>query len=132
MQAAVAESRSGRMSGTEFRSFQAGRPDYERWELVGGVAMMMTPPTIAHNQIASNLERLLKVALEQHAPSLLAISDQVLSLAAATTSRSPTSASSTPTTAPVSASSKGPIFWPRWFPTPTKSSCPAQTESEST
>ena len=34
--------------------------------------MMMTPPTIAHNQIASNLERLLNEGLGHHAPSLLA------------------------------------------------------------
>lgn len=34
--------------------------------------MMMTPPTIAHNQIASNLERLLNAALAAHEPSLLA------------------------------------------------------------
>ena len=60
------------MSGAEFRAFQARRPDHERWELLGGVAMMMTPPTIAHNQIASNLERLLNAGLAQHAPSLLA------------------------------------------------------------
>jgi Uma2 family endonuclease len=72
MQFAVQESRSGRMSGAEFRSFQARRPDHERWELLGGVAMMMTPPTIAHNQIASNLERLLNAALAHHAPSWLA------------------------------------------------------------
>jgi Uma2 family endonuclease len=51
------------MSGTEFRAFQARRPDHERWELLGGVAMMVTPPTIAHNQIASNLERLLRRSL---------------------------------------------------------------------
>ncbi|UFZ01513.1 Uma2 family endonuclease [Bradyrhizobium ontarionense] len=63
---------SGRMSASEFRSFQARRPDRERWELVGGVAMMMTPPTIAHNQIASNLERLLNDALARHAPAWLA------------------------------------------------------------
>jgi Uma2 family endonuclease len=72
MQFAVHERRSGRMSGAEFRAFQARRPDHERWELVGGVAMMMTPPTIAHNQIASNLERLLNEALTRYAPSLLA------------------------------------------------------------
>lgn len=72
MQIAVQERRSGRMSGAEFRAFQARRPDHERWELVGGVAMMMTLPTIAHNQIASNLERLLNEALARHAPSRLA------------------------------------------------------------
>jgi Uma2 family endonuclease len=72
MQIVVDESRTGRMSGAQFRAFQARRPDHERWELLGGVAMMMTPPTIAHNQIASNLERLLNEALEHHAPSRLA------------------------------------------------------------
>jgi Uma2 family endonuclease len=72
MQVVVDESRSGRMSGAAFRAFQARRPDHERWELLGGVAMMMTPPTIAHNQLASNLERLLNEGLGHHAPSLLA------------------------------------------------------------
>src|SRR5580692_7792068 len=72
MQIAVDERRTSRMSAGEFRAFQARRPDHERWELVGGVAMMMTPPTIAHNQIASNLERRLNEGLGHHAPSLLA------------------------------------------------------------
>jgi Uma2 family endonuclease len=73
MQVVAAESRSGRMSGTEFRAFQARRPDHERWELLGGVAMMMTTPTITHNRIAGNLERLLNNRLERYAPSLLAM-----------------------------------------------------------
>ncbi|MGY3450000.1 Uma2 family endonuclease [Bradyrhizobium sp. USDA 4353] len=68
----AAHDRAGRMSASEFRSFQARRRDHERWELVGGVAMMMTPPTIAHNRIASNLERLLNDALARHAPAGLA------------------------------------------------------------
>jgi Uma2 family endonuclease len=34
--------------------------------------MMMTPPTLTHNQIATNLPRLLDDALERHDPSLLA------------------------------------------------------------
>jgi Uma2 family endonuclease len=72
MQIVVDERRTGLMSAAEFRAFQARRPDHERWELLGGVAMMMTPPTIAHNQIASNLERLLNEGLGHHAPSLLA------------------------------------------------------------
>jgi len=72
MQIVFDESRAGRMSAAEFRAFQARRPDHERWELLGGMAMMMTPPTIAHNQIASNLERLLNEGLAHHAPSLLA------------------------------------------------------------
>lgn len=63
----------GRMSGTEFRSFQERRPDRERWELVAGVPMMMTPPTIAHNRIASNLEGLLNRGLDLHDPSRTAV-----------------------------------------------------------
>jgi Uma2 family endonuclease len=63
---------SGRMSGPDFRAFQARRPDHERWELIEGVPTMMTPPTIAHNRIAGNLERLLNDALVRHDPSRLA------------------------------------------------------------
>jgi Uma2 family endonuclease len=60
------------MSGASFRAFQLGRPDHEQWELIAGVAMMMTPPTIAHNRIAGNLERLLDDALAVHDRSRLA------------------------------------------------------------
>jgi len=70
---AISDTSTGRMSGAEFRVFQAHRPDSERWELVAGVPMMMTPPTIVHNRIASNLERLLNAALERHAPSRTAV-----------------------------------------------------------
>jgi hypothetical protein len=72
MGVAISETFVGRMSGSEFRSFQERRPDRERWELVAGVPMMMTPPTIAHNRIASNLERLLNDALDLHDPSRMA------------------------------------------------------------
>jgi Uma2 family endonuclease len=60
------------MSVGQFRQFVEGRPDKERWELIDGVAMMMAPPTLAHQRIASNLERLLLDALEAHAPALTA------------------------------------------------------------
>ena len=55
-----------------FRAFVATRPDEERWELVDGVAMMMAPPTKAHQRIASNLQRLLIDAVERAAPDLTA------------------------------------------------------------
>lgn len=55
-----------------FRSWIASRPDEERWELIDGVAILMTPPTLAHQRIASNLERLLNDALEAHDPSRMA------------------------------------------------------------
>jgi hypothetical protein len=61
-----------RMSVGQFRQFIEGRPDKERWELIDGVAMMMAPPTVAHQRIASNLERLLLDALDTHAPALTA------------------------------------------------------------
>jgi Uma2 family endonuclease len=81
MEAAVVEPRTDRMSGAEFRAFQDARPDHERWELVAGVPMMMTPPTIAHNHIAGNLERLLTSCLERYAPSLVATQRPGLDLA---------------------------------------------------
>lgn len=58
--------KAGRMSGERFRAFQERRPDHERWELIAGVPMMMTPPTIARNHIAENLGRLLNDALAEH------------------------------------------------------------------
>jgi Uma2 family endonuclease len=69
----ISETFAGRMSGSEFRSFQERREDRERWELVAGVPMMIIPPTIAHNRIASNLERLLNDALVLHDPSRMAV-----------------------------------------------------------
>ncbi|MEH2492129.1 Uma2 family endonuclease [Bradyrhizobium sp. AZCC 2230] len=65
--------KAGHMSGQRFRMFQEGRPDHERWELVAGVPMMMTLPTIAHNRIAGNLEHLLNDALAGHHQSRIAM-----------------------------------------------------------
>jgi Uma2 family endonuclease len=62
------------MSGREFRSFQEGRPDHERWELIRGVPVMMVPPTITHQRIADNLTRLLNEALAKHDPARFAVS----------------------------------------------------------
>jgi Uma2 family endonuclease len=72
MSIGVTKPASGRMSGREFRAFQAERPDHERWELIAGVATMMTPPTIAHNRIAGNLERLLNAGLAAFDPTRFA------------------------------------------------------------
>ena len=69
---ASAPLRTPRMSVELFRGFVEGRPDEEHWELIDGVAMMMAPPTKAHQRIASNLERLLNDALERHSPALVA------------------------------------------------------------
>jgi Uma2 family endonuclease len=61
-----------RLSVEVFRGFLEGRPEEERWELIDGVAVMMAPPTLAHQIIAGNLQRLLNDALEIHAPTLIA------------------------------------------------------------
>ena len=61
------------MSGAEFRSFQEKRPDHERWELIGGLPVMMTPPFMEHNRIASNLENLLNAALREHDATRMAV-----------------------------------------------------------
>lgn len=46
---------SGTMDVDEFMAFLETRPDEERWELIEGVAVMMAPPSYAHQRIASNL-----------------------------------------------------------------------------
>jgi len=63
---------SPRLSVELFRGFLEGRPDDEHWELIDGVAVMMAPPTLAHQRIARNLQRLLEDALESHKPGLTA------------------------------------------------------------
>src|SRR6266852_4747629 len=68
--AGVAQRNPPRLSVELFRGFLEGRPDEERWELIDGVAVMMAPPTLAHQLIASNLQRLLHDALERFAPTL--------------------------------------------------------------
>jgi len=47
--------------------------DEEQWQLIDGAAVMMTPPTLAHQCIATNLQFLLLQGLEHHAPTLTAI-----------------------------------------------------------
>jgi len=46
---------SGTMDVDEFMAFLETRPDNERWDLVEGVAVMMAPPSYAHQRIATNL-----------------------------------------------------------------------------
>jgi Uma2 family endonuclease len=70
--AGIARRNPPRLSVELFRAFYATRPDEEQWQLIDGVAVMMTPPTPAHQRIASNLERLLNDALEGADPTLTA------------------------------------------------------------
>jgi Uma2 family endonuclease len=66
----------------QFLAFYETRPDEEQWQLIDGVALLMTPPFPTHQRIASNLERLLNDALERHAPHLTAYQRIGIELAA--------------------------------------------------
>jgi Uma2 family endonuclease len=70
--AGVAQRSPPRLSVELFRALYATRPDEEQWQLIDGVAVMMTPPTLVHQCIASNLQFLLLQGLKQHAPMLAA------------------------------------------------------------
>ena len=59
-------------SVASYRAWLESRPSKERWELIGGVPMMMAPPNRRHQRIASNLESLLNAALKRHNPELSA------------------------------------------------------------
>src|SRR5262249_3143184 len=52
---APARPSSGTMDVDEFMAFLETRPDNERWDLIEGVAVMMAPPSYAHQRIPSNL-----------------------------------------------------------------------------
>jgi Uma2 family endonuclease len=52
----------------QFHAFRDDRPKEEKWELIDGVPMMMPPPTLVHQRIASNLDRILNAHLEKNKP----------------------------------------------------------------
>src|ERR1700745_3981268 len=79
--AGIAQRSPPRLSVELFRGFLEGRPDEERWELIDGVAVMMAPPTLAHQRIAGNLQRGLDDALDRHAPTLTAYQRAGINLA---------------------------------------------------
>jgi Uma2 family endonuclease len=59
---APAQPFSGTMDVDEFMAFLETRPDEERWHLIEGVAVMMAPPSYAHQRIAYNMCELLNTA----------------------------------------------------------------------
>jgi len=61
---APAQPRSGNMDVDEFMAFLETRPDKEHWELIEGVAVLMSPVTLAHRRIAYNLSKVLNDAVE--------------------------------------------------------------------
>jgi Uma2 family endonuclease len=53
----------GPMTVDDFQDFLETRPEEERWQLIEGVAVLMTPPTYVHQRIGFNLATLLNTAL---------------------------------------------------------------------
>lgn len=56
----------------QFLDFYLSRPEWERWQLVDGLAVMMTPPNYNHQRIVGNLEDLLRDSLKKNRPDLYA------------------------------------------------------------
>jgi len=59
---APAPATPGTMDVDEFMALLQTRPDGERWDLIDGVAVMMAPPSAAHQRIVVNLLSLLNSA----------------------------------------------------------------------
>jgi Uma2 family endonuclease len=64
--------KDGKFSVEEFFALMESRPEEERWQLIDGVAMMMPPPTLVHQRIASNLALELNAHFRSHQPALFA------------------------------------------------------------
>jgi Uma2 family endonuclease len=60
---APAQALTGTMDVDEFMAFLETRPEHERWDLIEGVAVMMAPPSHAHQLIVYNLCELLNSAI---------------------------------------------------------------------
>ena len=60
--------RTPQLTMEQFHAFRDERPKEEKWELIDGVPMMMPPPTLMHQRIAANLDRLLNAHLERTKP----------------------------------------------------------------
>jgi Uma2 family endonuclease len=66
---------SGSMDVDEFMAFLETRPKGEHWDLIEGSAVMMAPPSYAHQRIASNLCNLLNSAFTARRLDLFAYFD---------------------------------------------------------
>jgi len=66
---------SGTMDVDEFMAFLQTRPDGERWDLIEGVAVMMSPASYAHQRITRNLCELLNGAFAARQLDLFAYFD---------------------------------------------------------
>src|SRR2546430_2254784 len=69
---APARPRQGTMDVDEFMAFLETRPKEERWDLIEGMAVMMAPPSLAHQRIALNLCELLNRSFSEQGLDLYA------------------------------------------------------------
>ena len=60
--------RAPQLTMEQFHAFRDERPKEEKWELIDGVPMMVPPPTLMHQRISANLDRLLNTYLEANKP----------------------------------------------------------------
>ena len=65
----------GKFSVEEFFALIESRPEEERWQLIDGVGMMMPPPTLVHQRIASNFALELNTHFRAHRPELFAFQE---------------------------------------------------------
>jgi Uma2 family endonuclease len=56
--------RTPQLTMEQFHAFRDERPKEEKWELIDGVPIEMDRPTLLHQRIASNLQRVLNARLE--------------------------------------------------------------------
>ena len=64
---AVPARRNIRMRVADYREWAATRPDDERWELIDGVPMMMSPAKGRHQRIVMNIAKRLDDLAERRA-----------------------------------------------------------------
>jgi Uma2 family endonuclease len=67
--------RSGTMDVDEFMAFLETRPKGEHWDLIEGVAVMMSPAGYVHQRVASNFRDLLNAAFRTKALRLYAYAE---------------------------------------------------------
>ncbi|MGE8126805.1 MULTISPECIES: Uma2 family endonuclease [unclassified Methylobacterium] len=63
-----------------FRDFIETRPDEEKWELIEGQIVMQARPSLIHQVVVVNFQRLLNAALERSGSSWIAIHDPAIDL----------------------------------------------------
>jgi Uma2 family endonuclease len=68
------------MDVDEFMAFLGTRPKEERWHLIEGIAVMMAPPSLAHQWIALNFCQLLNRAFTANASNLFAYHEVAIRL----------------------------------------------------